>query len=434
MSWNLLFPKSKSDIKVSDIISGLQMQRQAIHAIPVESIIGLFDQFRQTLSCLQHPLNAELRPLGLNYILEWMSPEHTGPLLDAALRGERRFLDEFLPFQKTSMPARLLHAQPRGLVVHWLSGNIPILGFLALMQAILTKNVSLVKASSDHMDVLPSLMSAFSDVEYHNTDGTVVRGSDVTRGIAVVYVSRDDRTIQEEISMAADVRIAWGGAEAIQTISGLPKKMGTEDVLFGPKYSFMVVGREYLQKVNLDELAMKAAFDVSVFDQQGCNSPHTILVEEGGDVTPSDFAEALGKAMAQVVRLLPKGQTTAAESLRILQLRAEYDMRATAYYSTTPDWTVLYSEDRGLAEACFSRVVFVRPISDVLAAVELASAKTQSVGVALAPERRRRFADAITLRGVERCPPIGQMSHHESPWDGVFLADRLVRWVTVANE
>ena len=45
-------------------------------------------------------------------------------------------------------------------------------------------------------------------------------------------------------------------------------------------------------------------------------------------------------------------------------------------------------------------------------------------------DRRHALADALTARGVERCPAIGAMRIYDVPWDGLFAMDRLVRWVS----
>ena len=61
----------------------------------------------------------------------------------------------------------------------------------------------------------------------------------------------------------------------------LPRKYGTDDVIFGPKYSFAVIGRNSFDKDQLEDITYKLAMDASVFEQQGCNSPHTVFVENG---------------------------------------------------------------------------------------------------------------------------------------------------------
>lgn len=424
-------------VGLDEIIRQLRQQAEALHALQTDQILGLLGQLRGVLDDPRHEVHQRLRPLGLSFLLRWLEPERLAAQLDLAMRGARQYLDEFLPAttdraRTTAVGDRLLHAQPRGLVVHWIAGNVPLLGMFSLVQAWLTKNVSLIKAPAEWPDLIPALLDTLSQVTYRSADGRVVSGSVLARGAAALYVDRDDRAAQETLSLAADARIAWGGRDAIETIQALPKRLGAEDILFGPRYSYMVIGKECLAEGSgVTELATRAAFDLCLFDQQGCNSPHTILVERGGEVSPERFAALLAEAMARVCAMLPKVHGGPHEASRILTLRATYDVRGGAHYPAGLEWTVLYGEDEeGLAEACGGRVAFVRPIADAMAAAAFASHRTQSVGLAMEPGRRLAFAEQATQRGVERCPPVGQMSHYESPWDGGFLMDRLVRWVT----
>lgn len=413
---------------LEELIQGLRQHADALHALESDQILGLLGELRRVLADPGHPLHRQLRPLGLPFLLRWLEPARLAAQLDLAMRGTRRYLDAFLPAGD-----RLLHAQPRGLVVHWIAGNVPLLGVFSLVQAWLTKNVSLVKVPADWPSVLPALLEALSQVTYETADGRRISGAVLARAAAARYVEREDRAAQEAMSFAADARVAWGSQEAIEMIQALPKAPGAEDIVFGPKYSYMVIGKECLDERGVADVTTRAAFDVCLFDQQGCNSPHTIFVEQGGAMSPREFAARLADAMARVCAMLPAASPRAQDVSRLLTLRAMYDARGIAHYSPGPAWTVLYGEDdEGLAEACGGRAVFVRPIADAMDAAELASRRTQSIGLALEPSRRIAFAERATLRGAERCPPVGEMSHYESPWDGMFVMDRLVRWVTVA--
>ena len=41
------------------------------------------------------------------------------------------------------------------------------------------------------------------------------------------------------------------------------------------------------------KIARRMSFDVSVFDQSGCTSPHNLYIERGGAVSPERFCEIL---------------------------------------------------------------------------------------------------------------------------------------------
>jgi hypothetical protein len=176
-------------------------------------------------------------------------------------------------------------------------------------------------------------------------------------------------------------------------------------------------------------VASLIARDTVALGQRGCNSPHTIFVERGGLVSPEVFAGVLGEELTRAAaRVIP--DTAPQEAFQILGWRAEYDMRGQAFYGEGVRSSVFYSDDdHGLATPCYGRTLFVRPVDDVYEVAEFCSVNTQSAGLALG-ERRLKVADALTARGIERCPEVGQMSLYETPWDGMYPMDRMVRWVS----
>ncbi len=69
--------------------------------------------------------------------------------------------------------------------------------------------------------------------------------------------------------MISDVRIAWGGQDAVQSIVNYPKKFTTEDIVFGPKLSLSAVGRESMEiERKVSRVARSIAVDSSIFDQK----------------------------------------------------------------------------------------------------------------------------------------------------------------------
>ena len=251
--------------------------------------------------------------------------------------------------------------------------------------------------------------------------------------IAVVYHDHG-HPAAEALSRAADVRVAWGGSEAMAAIAGLPRRYDCQDVFFGPKLSYMCIGREALAAERpYRRLLRRAAVDGSVFDQYGCASPHTIFVESGGRVSPAAFAADLAGEMALAAERIPPAGWDAGAAQAIRLRRVEYAMRHEAWHSRDLSWTVLYDEEAGLAEPCYGRVVTVRGVGDILDAAALAHPDIQSIGLALAGERRLAFAVAAAERGVCRLPEVGSMTHFEWIWDGFVPLDRMVRWVTIGG-
>ena len=323
---------------------------------------------------------------------------------------------------------------PRGIVSHWLSGNVALLGMFALLQSILTKNANILKVSASESQALPVLLDTFKGIQYTTPGGHTISGDDLLETIAVVYFDRHQTKLAEKFSANADVRIAWGGREAIESVSALPKKYTSQDILFGPKLSMMVVGKDALDSDKaIRKLIRRAATDSSVFDQFACASPHTIFVEKGGLISPQEFAEKLAAAMDKALVRLPTQVPDIGQTNKIRSKIAEYGFIGESWHDRHLRWTVLFDEGAELVEPTYQRVITVKAVDNVFEVVNCVHEDIQTVGLAMTGEKRLQFANDIMLKGAMRCPDVGYMTHFDSPWDGLFAVDRLVRWVTLGG-
>jgi hypothetical protein len=409
------------------LVKELREGQERLRASPVEDLIGLCDAAGRAWILPGNDVARLVGNLAIGFLPLWLRRANLEGLVELALRGDRGAIDGFVPQARASQ--RLHRAQPRGLLVHWVAGNVPLLGMISVIQGLLTKNANLVKVSRQNAGVLPYFLSALSKMTYRRPDGREISGRLLTDAVQAIYTDREDAA-GAALSGLADLRVAWGGREAVEAIMNLPRRFGTEDIVFGPKTSFVVVGAEKLnEEAEGRRAAMLVARDTIALDQRGCNSPHTVFVERGGAVKPNAFAALLGEELERASRQAPS-DVAPRESFQILGWRAEYDMKGEAWYSKGLRWSVFYSdEDRGLATPCYGRTLFVRPVNDVFDVTAFCSINTQTAGLALG-DRRLKLADALTGQGVERCPEVGQMSLYESPWDGMYPMDRMVRWVS----
>lgn len=410
------------------LVSELRAGQERLRAAPLDDLIGLCDAAAQAWIQPNNEVSRMVGGLAIGFLPLWLRRANLEQVVAQSLRGDRGAMDGFVPSNGTG--GRRRRAQPRGLLVHWVAGNVPLLGMISVVQGLLTKNANLVKVSRQNAGILPYFLEALGEVRYRRPDGQEVSGRLLTDAVRAVYADREDPA-SAALSAVADVRVAWGGREAVESIMNLPRRFGTEDIVFGPKTSFVVVGSEMLDgEATGRKTASLVARDAVALGQRGCNSPHTVFVERGGALTPADFAALLGEELGRAVRFVPP-DVAPQEAFQILTWRAEYDMRGQAWYSSDGmRWSVFYSdEDQGLAAPCYGRTLFVRPVDDVFEVAALCSVNTQTAGLALA-DRRLTLADALTARGVERCPEVGQMSLYEAPWDGMYPMDRMVRWVS----
>ncbi len=419
-----------SDTSLDDLKSSVESGQKRLKELSVDDIIGLLGAISDYWSKPGSDISSLITDLGIGFLPFWMRESNLKEICNVSTGGRRKVLDEFTCL--TEEGNQKIRAQPRGLVIHWLAGNVPALGIISLVQSLLGKNGNILKVSSSHPTVIPKLLESASKVTWTNEKGKQISGRAITDAVGVIYIDRNDQKAARELSRAADVRVAWGGREAVESIMNLPRRFGTEDVIFGPRVSLAAVGKGMLEEANeVKDLAGRLARDASAFDQQGCNSPHNVFVERGGEVAPKEFAHLLSDAMEDQARHQPLREIAPADTVRILGVRAEYAMQGEAHHSDGMGWTVVYGEQgEGLTEPCYGRTLFIHPVDDLIQVAEYCSLKTQTVGLAVSSDRRMTLANAFTEKGVDRCPEVGTMSLYDSPWDGLFPISRMVRWVT----
>jgi len=399
-----------------------------LRGINVADLIGFFDSLaKDWLGGGGGNIIGRMRDYGMSFLVTYMRQENLQRLMKESFRGDILCLDGFIARKGAG---KKVMALPQGIATHWIAGNVPMLGMISLLNGLLSKNTNVLKLSSVNGLVLP-LMAKEMSKHIFNRGQVKINGEDVLSSTLFVYCDREDTKAQEELSLNADVRIAWGGREAVETVVSLPKRYGTDDIIFGPKYSFAAVARSSYKEHKLEDIAYRLALDASVFEQQGCNSPHTVFIERGGDVEPVVFAEALAEAMEKVLKRIPKRDISANDAYTIVNTRSEYSLWGTVFRSSGTEWTVIYSEEKGLADPCYSRVVFVRGVDDIREVLDYIRPKRhQSLGLCMNERERDCFAMDAARRGIERVTDIGKMTVYDHPWDGMYPMSRMVRWVS----
>lgn len=413
--------------RLDSLIAGLRDQRQWLYEQPAEALIGLIAETAKKWAA--EPSLQHLKDKGLLFLSSWCDYKHLSSIAHVGLKGNYQYLDGFCTFPDSDR--HYLYANSRGLVCHWLAGNVQILGFFALVQSIIAKNVNLLKVSARDNGVFTQLLAAFSGVTYTTVDGYTVSGDDLLKTIGIVYFSRHSIKLGEEMSKQADVRIAWGGREAVETVAGYPSCFDTESIIFGPKISFAVIAKESLDSESeVKKLARRVSVDISVFDQTGCASPHNLFIERGGHISPERFMEILGNAMQRIEVQIPKPPVSTEQISQIHSIRGVYDFKGIVEGSSTMSWSLLMDKNVELCNPVYSRVLFIHEVDSIFDSLPLIDKNVQTIGIDAPEDKALKFALRATRLGVARCPVMGRMLNFEMPWDGLFLFERLVRWST----
>ena len=277
-------------------------------------------------------------------------------------------------------------------ITHILSGNVPAPGIASICRGLLLQAVNLVKMAQRD-PVFPALF-----VESLRTVDP-----ELAECVTVLHWPRSETDLTRAALADADAVIVYGDDDSIAGVRALTPARA-KFFGYGHKISFGIVGPGASLTGDLPALA---ALDASVYDQQGCMSPHVYFVAEGA----RDFAAALAVAMETYQRRVPRGPLSVEEAARAAAIRQAYefrsanDPRAAVWTGPAPHpWTVIFDEDPTFAPSCLNRTVFVKPIS-TLDVMQAWTGRISTVGVTPWNDQLRNRAGKL----AERVCPIGQM-------------------------
>ena len=334
-------------------------------------------------------------------------------------------LDRFVP----SVPGQKRACGPP-LITHVLAGNVPGAGLDSVIFSLLVKSATLVKTSSAE-PLLPILFArSIQDID-----------PNLGACLSVVSWPGGNAELEALAYGRADIVVASGSDASLTAIR---KRTRGQFVGYGHKVSFSLVTKEGL--ADAEETAHKTAYDVALYDQQGCLSPQLVYVEEGGAVTPKEFAALLATGLAHWQIELPRGPVPPEVSTAIRRVRDEAEWQALAGKDVTllaspqgTDWTVVYDADPTFVQSPLYRTIRVKPLRNITQLDGILDAwrpYLEAVGVAADSEWMATIADTLGALGVSRVCPIGTMQRPPLSWrhGGRLRVGDLVRWVGVEGK
>jgi len=314
-------------------------------------------------------------------------------------------------------PRKSLRVLPRGVVAQWIAGNVPLLAMFSWALAALTGNRSVLRLSSRQDDFISPLLARLG--------GLSEAGASMAADTLVLHFSREDAEAHRAMSASADVRVAWGGMEAVQAIRDLPARWETDTVVLGPRVSLAVVDPVELS----DRVLTRLVTDIVFFDQLACSSPQRLFVR-GTVADAAAVAQRMADEFDRQTRARPRHALDFGETYRIHLDRTRVLLEGgTLLRDDETRWTLALLPEPHDAVACANRFLQVLPFGELDALYEHIPENVQTVVTLLRPDDFAVFTEAAARRGVCRFPRPGEGSHFETPWDGIPLVSRFTRWV-----
>jgi hypothetical protein len=319
---------------------------------------------------------------------------------------------------------------PRGLIFHVAPGNADTVFVYSWALAALTGNCNVVRVSERGGEAAEVILNVLTETLEHAAPV-------VAESQRIVSYDHREETVTDAFSAACNLRVLWGGDQAIREIRRSPMQPAARDLTFPNRSSFSAISAEFFLAADTTkrQRAVEAFHsDAYLFGQAACASPGTIFwVGTASAVKAAQ--QRFFESLKQVVEVRgPRADAAMAIEKRV----ATYGLAA-----------------EGIAEQ-------VRFIDNEIALVQLAKPvrlPRRWLGTGTFPQYRvasldelapllqrqdqtlsyfgftvaemTSFAHALGGCGIDRMVPLGRALEFSSIWDGHDLLREYTRLVTI---
>lgn len=407
-----------------------QKKINKIDNLSIEEIVYICDLISKNWQSKKSKIYEILIKNNLGFLIGWLRSQNLKKNLNINF-------SEIGSFGGGSNNKKKIAICPKGTIVHWIAGNVPVLGLISLFQGIITKNKNIVKVPKNYKEVLPILLEDICKMHFR-IKKKLVNGKILFNSTLIVYAEREDHEAHETLSINSDVRVAWGGKDSIESISKLRKKITCEDIFFGPKVSMGVISKEYLSNIKeIKKISSKIARDVFSFDQLGCNAPHNIYIEKTSNKNLKLLIENLKYDFNKLSNSRRLNNPSELEILNVLTNRIIYssENNKSAFFQNNFDWSILVDkENKEPSDPVYFRTLFIKTVKDVIEVPKHFPNNIQTIGCLISRKKISKFRKIAINYGALRFANIGEMALYENPWDGILPMSRMVNYIKLEND
>ena len=391
----------------------------------IENIIETFDEISKYWLSNNFKLRDMFISNSMGFIVPWLQKKNTINLLKMNF-NDYRLLNDPTIYNNDNIP---MFARPQGTALHWLAGNVPVISLISLFQGLITKNKNIIKVSKTFKNLFPII---FSDLKSNfkikrNLKKTL---QNILDSIFIVYVKHDEISDLEFLSSNSDLRVIWGGHEAVKKISELKKKINCKDIIFGPKVSMAFISKKRIKNdkdlINFSELFVNDVFN---FDQLGCNSPHNLIVEKGSKFNLLKISKIIAKTFEKR-KINSKTNPVNKYNLLVKNFTHSLEKNNNLISDKNFEWNIFINNKIKIEDPIYNRSIFLSSVDSLDKLSRILPKNTQSIGLFVNQSERNRIVDKLSLKNVDRFPKIGTMSIYTNPWDGYLPMQNMIRWVS----
>ena len=319
---------------------------------------------------------------------------------------------------------------PLGLVFHVAPGNADTVFVYSWALAALAGNRNIVRVSDRGGEVMQAVFAVL-DEALKEADPVVARTQRI-----VSYDHRDEAATAA-LSAACDLRVLWGGDQAIREIRGSPLRPAARDLTFPNRASFAAISAvAFLASPAVERKLVAEAFhsDAYLFGQAACASPGT-LFWIGADAAVADAQASFLTLLTEIVETRgPRIDAAMAIQKHVATygLAAEGIVDAVRFAGNEIAMLQLAAPvrlpRRWLGTGTFAQV----RLASLAELVPLLQRQDQTLSYfGFTPAEMLCFAQHLGGRGIDRIVPLGRALEFSTVWDGYDLLREFTRLVTV---
>ena len=340
------------------------------------------------------------------------------------------YLEGWVP--RTLRDGRELRVRAFGArTLHIPAGNGGVVSAITIIRNAITRSDAIVKVPSN--DPLTAIAIA-------RTLAEVAPNHPLTRHLTVGYWKGGDTAIEERLYRPEHIEkiVAWGGFASVKHVTRYLEP-GLELIALDPKRSATIIGPEAFEsEATMDEVALRAATDIGVANQEACAAARVVYVLAGTDARGIERVNRLGEKIYAALVGLPDHVSTKPK-----QVDRELRDQISASRMTDDWYRVIGGEqDEGAvivsqfdepvdyAPMLSGRVANLVPVDSIDKVTGAVNAYTQTVGIY--PESlKRELRDTLPLFGAQRLTSLGYACHVTTamPQDAIEPVRRMCKWI-----
>ena len=320
---------------------------------------------------------------------------------------------------------------PRGMVFHVPPANVDTIFVYSWALSALAGNHNVVRVSARSAGaaeaVLEALNAALSEV-----DATTAATVAATQ--RMITYDRSD-AVSGALSLAADLRVIWGGDAAVAALRQYPLSPHARDLTFPDRSSFAIVSVDGWRRASEAERRMAAEGfynDSYWFDQAACSSPRAVFWVGEDPAAEKEFRALLTDVLTAKQHVTDPAM---AVQKRVSAYGAAADGAVTAIEFGSGDGlaTLELTGPEALPREWLGAGTFATArVGSLADLVPIVVRKDQTVSqFGFTEAELVEFVTALAGRGVDRVVPFGSALNFSAIWDGYDLLAEFSRRVTV---